>query len=297
MKPNPFLLLLFALFTLSCTDQEQAFDASGTFEARETIISSEAAGTIREFNVQEGQQLQAGQYIGYIDSLQLHLKKKQLQAQIRAALSRKPDVNAQLASLQEQLRAAQVEQTRIRNMVVADAATPKQLDEINAQVQVLRRQIAAQRSALGISTTSITQEALPLQVQIEQVNDQLARCRLVNPAKGTVLTKYAEAYEVTSPGKPLYKLADLSRMVLRAYLPGSQLPQVRIGQQVTVLLDAGTQQYRQYKGVLTWISDNAEFTPKTIQTRDERANLVYAVKISVQNDGQLKRGMYAEVKL
>ncbi|MBF9254056.1 efflux RND transporter periplasmic adaptor subunit [Pontibacter sp. 172403-2] len=293
----PAFLFFLMLVTASCNKQEDGFDASGTFEAEETIISSETAGTIEEFEVQEGQQLKAGQYIGYIDSLQLHLKKKQLEAQIAAVLSKKPDVAAQLAALQEQLSAARTEQKRISSMVAADAATPRQLDEISAQVKVLKSQIAAQKSSLGNSTQGITQETAALQVQVEQVNDQLAKSRLVNPVNGTVLTKYAEANEMAAPGKPLYRIADLSTMTLRAYITGSQLPQVELGQKVDILVGAGEEAYKTYQGTITWISDKAEFTPKTIQTKDERANLVYAVKIRVQNDGQLKRGMYAEVKL
>lgn len=291
------LFLLLALLTASCNNKDRTFDASGAFEAEETIISSEVAGRIEEFNIQEGQQLKAGQYLGYIDSLQLHLKKKQLQAQVEATLSRRPDVAAQLASLQEQLRAAQVEQKRIRNMVEADAATPMQLDAINAQVDVLKRQIAAQRSSLGISSESISQETVPLQVQIEQAEDQLARHRLINPVKGTVLTKYAEENELAAPGRPLYKIADLSTIILRAYITGSQLPEVKLGQEVEVLVGTGEEESKSYKGTVTWISDKSEFTPKTIQTKEERANLVYAVKIRVKNDGLLKTGMYADVEL
>ena len=298
MKPIQGSILLFlAVIAISCNPNGQEYDASGTFEAEETIISSEAAGVIRELKLQEGQQLKAGQYIGYIDSLQLHLRKKQLQAQVEATLSRRPDVSAQLASLQEQLRAAQVEQKRIRNMVAADAATPMQLDAINAQVDVLKSQIAAQRSSLGIATASISQETVPLQVQIEQAEDQLAKYRLVNPVSGTVLTKYAEENELAAPGKPLYKIADLSTIILRAYITGGQLPQVKLGQEVTVLVGAGEEEPKAYEGTVTWISDKSEFTPKTIQTKEERANLVYAVKIRVKNDGLLKTGMYADVKL
>lgn len=297
MKSISTILLLLALFTASCSNHEHAFDASGTFEAEETIISSELAGTIKKLNIQEGQQLKAGQYIGYIDSLQLYLKKKQLQAQIQAALSRRPNVPVQLASLQEQLRAAEVEQKRISNMLADDAATARQLDEITAQVNVLKSQITAQRSSLGISTESITQETLPLQVQIEQVNDQLVKARLISPLNGTVLTKYAEENEMAAPGKPLFKIADLSTIILRAYITGSQLNQVKLGQKVGVLVGAGDEEYRQYDGTISWVSDKAEFTPKTIQTKEERANLVYAVKISVKNDGLLKTGMYADVKL
>ena len=297
MKQIQIILLLSGLFLASCKSNESEFDASGTFEANETIISSEAAGVIKEFNVQEGQQLKAGEQIGYIDSIQLYLKKSQLLAQIGATLSRKPNVTTQLAALQEQLKAARVEQKRIRNLVAGEAATAKQLDEVNAQVKVLESQVAAQRSSLSISTESITREAAPLEVQIDQVNDQLAKCRLINPVNGTVLTKYAEEKEMAAVGKPLYRIADLSSMVFRAYITGDQLTGAKLGQNVTVMVGAGDQEYRNYKGIITWISDKSEFTPKTIQTKNERANLVYAMKISVKNDGLLKTGMYGEVNL
>jgi len=296
MKYFPNILLAAAFFIISCSAKEDNFDASGSFEAEETIIASEAAGVIKVFNLQEGQTLQAGQTIGYIDSLQLYLKKKQLQAQIGAVLSKKPNVSTQIASLQEQLKAAQREQKRLRNLVQVDAATPQQLDNMNAQVEVLQRQISAQRSALTISTESLSQEAIPLQVQIDQVNDQLQKCRLINPVNGTVLAKYAEEKEVAAPGKPLYRIADLSTLNLRAYITGDQLSKVRLNQPVTVLVDNGPDTYQEYPGTITWINNKSEFTPKTIQTKDERANLVYATKIRVKNDGFLKLGMYAEVK-
>ena len=296
MKYFPNILLAAAFFNISCSAKEDNFDASGSFEAEETIIASEAAGVIKAFNLQEGQTLQAGQTIGYIDSLQLYLKKKQLQAQIGAVLSKKPNVSTQIASLQEQLKAAQREQKRLRNLVQVDAATPQQLDNMNAQVEVLQRQISAQRSALTISTESLSQEAIPLQVQIDQVNDQLQKCRLINPVNGTVLAKYAEEKEVAAPGKPLYRIADLSTLNLRAYITGDQLSKVRLNQPVTVLVDNGPDTYQEYPGTITWINNKSEFTPKTIQTKDERANLVYATKIRVKNDGFLKLGMYAEVK-
>ena len=296
MKYFSHILLGAAFFIFSCSAKEDNFDASGSFEAEETIIASEAAGVIKAFNLQEGQTLQAGEMIGYIDSLQLFLKKKQLQAQIKAVLSRKPNVSTQIASLQEQLKAAQREQKRLRNLVQADAATPQQLDNMNAQVEVLQRQISAQRSTLTISTESLSQEAIPLQVQIDQVNDQLQKCRLINPVNGTVLAKYAEEKEVAAPGKPLYRIADLSTLNLRAYITGDQLSKVRLNQPVTVLVDNGPDTYKEYPGTITWINNKSEFTPKTIQTKDERANLVYATKIKVKNDGFLKLGMYAEVK-
>lgn len=293
---NVKILTLAALLLASCTDDRSGYDASGTFEAVETIISAEASGVIQELNVQEGQLVQTGQMVGYIDSTQLHLKKRQLQAQIGAVLSRKPNVAIQLAALQEQLHQAIREQQRIANMAEADAATPKQLDDANAQVAVIKKQIAAQRSSLGITASSLTEEASPLEIQIAQLEDQLAKSHIVNPLEGTVLVKYAEANETAIVGKPLYKIADLSSIILRAYVTGPQFTQIKLHQQVTVLVDDAAGKYREYEGIVEWISDKAEFTPKTIQTKDERENLVYATKIRVKNDGLLKIGMYGEVR-
>lgn len=280
----------------SCGKHEEAFDASGSFEAVETIISSEASGRIEKFDIEEGQQLKATQYIGYIDSTQLYLKMKQMETQIGALLSKKPKVSLQLAALHEQLKAAQVEQKRVHNLVKADAATPKQGDDADAQVHVLQAEIAAQKSSLNISSEGISQDANPLQVQIQQLNDQLQKCKLINPIEGTVLTKYAEVNETTAPGQPLYKIADLSTIILRAYISGNQLPVVKINQKVTVLTDDGNGAFKKTSGIITWINNKAEFTPKTIQTKDERANMVYAIKVRVTNDGTYKIGMYGEVK-
>lgn len=284
------------LLTAACNNDKDKFDASGSFEAEEVIISSEATGTIEQFDIQEGQTLKAGSIIGYIDSTQLYLKKKQLETQIDALLIRQPDIVVQLASLQEQLIAAEREQTRMSNLVKGDAATQKQLDDINANVSVLKKQIAAQRSSLSKSSQGISKEVTPIRVQIEQLNDQLDKCRIVNPINGTVLTKYAEAKEMANTGKALYKIADLSTIILRVYISGNQLPDVKLNQKVKVLTDDGKDGYKETEGVVTWINDKAEFTPKTIQTKDERANMVYAVKVSVKNDGTYKIGMYGEVK-
>lgn len=280
----------------ACKDNKVLFDASGSFEAAETIISSEATGTIKQFNIEEGQTLEAGQTIGYIDSLQLYLKKKQLEAQVTAILGRKPNIPVQLSILKEQLSTTEKERIRVANLVKGDAATPKQLDDINAQIEVLKKQIEAQQSTLNISSEGIGKDVVPLQVQIAQLNDQLAKCQIINPVSGTILSKYAEVNEMTAVGKPLYKIANLSNIILRVYITGAQLPQVKLNQQVKVLTDNGKGAYKETTGTITWINDKAEFTPKTIQTKDERANMVYAVKIKVKNDGWYKVGMYGEIK-
>lgn len=290
-------LTLFAILALiACRNKESQNDASGSFEAVETIVSAEASGSIKVLNLEEGQTLQAGQIVGYIDSVQLFLKKKQLQAQVNAVLSKSPDIGAQTASLQEQLRQAEREQRRTANLVKEDAATRKQLDDVNSQITVIKKQISAQRSSLGITSSSLIEETIPLNVQIQQLNDQIKKCRIINEVKGTVLTKYAEVNEVTAVGKPIYKIADLSSIILRAYITGEQISEVKPGQQVKVLVDDANNTYKTYPGTIEWISNKAEFTPKTIQTKDERANLVYALKVRVNNDGFLKIGMYGELK-
>lgn len=280
----------------ACSGNKAPFDASGAFEAEETIISSEAAGAITQLSVEEGQTLQAGQVIGYIDSMQLYLKKKQLEAQVIAILGKKPNIPVQLSALQQQLATAEKEKIRMTNLVKGNAATPKQLDDANAQIEVLKKQIEAQKSALNISSEGLGKDVIPLQVQIEQLNDQLAKCRITNTVNGTVLTKYAEVNEMTAIGKPLYKIADLSNIILRVYITGNQLPQLKLNQRVKVLTDDGKGGYKETAGTVIWISDKAEFTPKTVQTKDERANMVYAVKIKVSNDGSYKIGMYGEIK-
>lgn len=297
MKTQLTILLFIAAGMAACNHKEAAYDASGTFEAVETIVSAEASGNIKSLDVEEGQVLKAGQVVGFIDSVQLILKKKQLQAQISAVLSGRPDISAQTAALQEQLRQAERERDRTENLLKADAATRKQLDDAISQVAIVKKQIAATQSSLGITTVNLKDQTAPLEAQIQQLDDQLDKCRLTNPIDGTVLTKYAEAGEVTSPGKAVYKIAALNTIILRAYLTGDQLPHVKIGQQVKVLVDDTKDAYKTYTGTIEWISNKAEFTPKTIQTKDERANLVYAIKVRLNNDGYLKIGMYGEVKL
>lgn len=285
------------LLLSSCQNKEPEFDATGTFEAVETIISAEASGTLKEFDLQEGQQLAAEQQVGYIDSVQLFLKKRQLETQAKAVLGKKPSVNTQLAALQSQLYTAQRERGRIQNLLKDDAVPAKQLDDINAQIDLISKQIAAQRSTLDLSVSSIDKDVQPIEVQILQIEDQLQKSKIINPMAGTVLTKYAEVNEMASVGKPLYKIADLSNLILRVYISGDQLPLIKLNQQVKVFTDDGNGGFKETQGTITWINDKAEFTPKTIQTKNERANQVYAVKILVKNDGRYKIGMYGEIKL
>lgn len=298
MKHNTIkaLVILFFIAFASCNNTNNNFDASGSFEAEETIISSEASGVIKQFEIKEGQILKAGQPIGYIDSVQLFLKKKQLEAQITALLSKKPNLPIQLASLEQQLQTSEKEKVRISNLLKSNSISTKQLDDINAQIEVLKKQIEAQKSTLSITSQGLNKDATPLQFQIEQLKDQLDKCNLINPINGTVLVKYAEENEITAPGKPLYKIADLSTLNLRAYITGNQLSFVKLNQKIKVLTDDGKGGYKETEGIITWINDKAEFTPKTIQTKDERANLVYAMKVRVKNEGYFKIGMYGEIK-
>jgi len=284
-----------AMLLLSCS-REPKFDATGTFEAVETIIAAEGNGVIKKFQLEEGQELEPGQFVGFIDTIQLYLKRKQLEAMITSTVSQKPDINRQIASLKAQIKAAEKDKIRFTNLAREGAIPQKQLDDVVAHLDVLSGQLEALTSSLSITSKGISLQADPLTIQIAQVEDQLQRYILRNPVKGTVLSKYVEANELASVGKPLYKIADLSTLILRAYVTGSQLPSLKINQQVHVLVDGADGAYKEYPGVIEWISSKAEFTPKTIQTKDERANLVYAIKIRVKNDGYLKIGMYGEVK-
>ncbi|WP_220473494.1 HlyD family secretion protein [Flagellimonas aequoris] len=284
------------LLAISCSDTNGLYDASGTFEATEVNIASEANGVIKQLDLEEGQTLEIGEYLGYVDSTQVYLQKQQLEAQIKVLLNRRPDIAVQLSSLEEQLRQAKREQQRVQNLVNGKAAPQKALDDANSQVEIIENQIKAQKSTLSISTSSLVNETEPLQAQIRQLNDKLEKCKIINKVKGTVLTKFAEENETTVQGAPLYSIANLETLTLRAYITGELLPEVKIGQLVKVLIDSASENYKTYEGTVEWVSDKAEFTPKTIQTKEERANLVYAVKIKVPNDGYLKIGMYGEVK-
>jgi HlyD family secretion protein len=306
---NIFISMLATVFITACSSNGNKFDASGTFEATEVIVSSELSGKILSLTVNEGDTVSANRVVGTVDAEGIELQKEQVEASISSLSDKTADVGPQVALLQNQLAVQQSqlnnllhEKQRIENLIKQDAATGKQLDDINAQIDVVRKQmvvtqqqINVQRNNTSTQNKSILSESKPLQKRVEQLNDQLKRADIVNPINGTVLTKYAEAGELTSTGKALYKIADLGEMKLRAYVTGDQLSQIKLGQQVKVLVDDGKDKYKELVGTISWISDKAEFTPKTIQTKEERANLVYAVKINVKNDGYLKIGMYGEV--
>jgi len=303
-------IVLLSATISGCNWNKQQSDASGTFEADEVVVSSEVGGKILTLSVEEGSVLAKDSIVGIIDSVPLLLQRAQVEATIHSLRLKTMDVQPQVKLLEDQIEAQKIqlaylisERDRTIRLVKADAATTKQLDDYNDQIDVLRKQIEAnvqqikvQQTTVGTQNSSIMSESNPLNKSVAQIDDQLKRVYIKNPVNGTVLTKYAMAGEYTTIGKALYKIANLSVITLRIYITGNQLAQVKLDQPVTVLVDSGSSQYKHYSGVITWISDKSEFTPKTIQTRDERANLVYAVKIHVKNDGLLKIGMYGEVK-
>ena len=290
------LHIALTMLAVSCGPKIQ-YDAQGTFEATEVVVSSEATGRILRFNVEEGMPVTNGATVGEIDSLQLHLQRKQPEAQLSALIGSRPDIKAQAASLREQIAKQQTERNRVKNMLRDGAATQKQLDDIEAQIRVLESQLTATLSTLGKNTAAIDDNAAALEAQIAAIDDRIAKSRITSPVGGTVLVKYAEAGEFASVGKPLMKIADLDNIYLRAYFTSDQLGQLRLGDKVSVTADFGGDERYDYEGHITWISPESEFTPKTIQTKDSRANLVYAVKIAVKNDGRLKIGFAGEVIL
>ena len=276
---------------------EAEFDAQGTFEATEVVVSSEATGRILNFEVEEGMAVEANQMVGAIDSVQLHLQRKQLVAQQSALLGSRPDVKKQVAALREQIAKQNEELRRVENMLKDGAATKKQKDDIEAQIKILERQLDATLSTLDKNTSTINNNSAALEAQIAALDDRISKCRIISPIGGIVLVKYAEAGELASVGKPLMKIADLDNIYLRAYFTSDQLAKVNLGDEVKVVADFGGEERYDYVGRVAWISAESEFTPKTIQTKDSRANLVYAVKIAVENDGRLKIGLAGEVKL
>ncbi|MCB0710064.1 MAG: HlyD family efflux transporter periplasmic adaptor subunit [Ferruginibacter sp.] len=308
---------------VSCGSSKTKYDATGTFEADEVIVSAEANGQLLQLNVEEGATLAKDAVIGKIDPIAIELQKEQASSTIEALQQKTNDAAPQVSILESQmqlqkkqidvdetqLKVLEKEQARFQKLVAADAVPAKQLDDITGQVNVLKEkiiaaktqlkvlqsQVNAQRQLVAIQNRGILSEKIPMQKKVAQLQEQINKTNIINPVAGTVLSKYADAGEFTSIGKPLYKIANLSVMKLRAYITGNQLAQVKLNQQVKVMVDDGNGKMRELKGNISWISDKAEFTPKTIQTKDERANLVYAIKVNVVNDGLLKIGMYGEV--
>lgn len=287
---------LLSLLAVGCGNRDD-FDATGTFEATEVTVSAEVNGRILCFDVEEGDSVEAAVPVGAIDTVQLYLQKLQLERQVASARSSRPDVRKQATALREQIAQQQTERRRVENLLKDGAATTKQLDDIDAQLKILQGQLDALLSTLHNNLASIDENSSAIELQIVQIEDRMSKCRIVSPVGGTVLAKYAEAGELAAVGRPLMKVADLGQVYLRAYFTSEQLSSLRLGQQVTVTADFGGDERIDYPGRITWIASESEFTPKSIQTRNSRANLVYAVKIAVKNDGRLKLGLYGEVKL
>lgn len=282
---------------VACEGGSGDYDASGVFETTEVTVSARGTGEIMRFDIEEGHQVEAGQAVGYIDTIQLHLKKEELLGSLMATDSRRYNVSRQIASLRQEIATQKRERLRYENLVREKAANQKQLDDINSGLAVLEKRLAAQVETLENSNRSVSGEVLMLEARIAQIEDQIAKCVITSPVRGTVLSKYAEQGELAAQGRSLFKVGDLSDMYLRVYITAPQLTTLKVGQQVKVYADEDEDGRREYMGTVSWISDKAEFTPKTIQTRDERANLVYAVKVAVKNDGYIKKGMYGEMKL
>lgn len=293
---NYKLLFGIAAVLTACNSGDKEYDATGTFEATETTVAAEQAGTLLTFSLEEGDNIEAGTEVGLIDTTQLWLKISQTEASKAVYQSQKPDQEKQIAATRQQLAKARTEQQRYKELVADGAAPSKMLDDASNQVQVLQRQLDAQVSALQTSTNALSRQMDAADVQVRQLRDQLLKCHIKSPVSGIVLEKHVERGEYVTPGKPLFKIGDVRHMYLRAYITSAQLKNVKTGQKVKVFADYGGGQKKEYVGTVTWISSRSEFTPKTILTDDERADLVYAVKIAIETDGYVKIGMYGEVR-
>jgi len=302
-------LMIFLL--VACNNNKEPFDASGTFEADEVVVSAELPGQLLSFNVQEGDSISLNKVVGEIDAQNLNIQKEQVQASIHALGEKTADTGPQVLLLEKQLAVQEAElqntlfeTNRLENLFRQDAATGKQVDDIHSKADVQKKQIAVTKQQINVlrnnvatQNRSVMSETKPLEKKVSQIDEQIAKANIINPVQGIVLTKYAQAGEFVTAGKALYEIANLSEMTLRAYITGDQLTQVALGRQVKVRVDNGANSYKEFTGIISWIAGNAEFTPKTIQTKEERANLVYAIKVKVKNDGFLKIGMYGEVIL
>ncbi len=323
MQTTHYYLTALLFLTIACGKDNPDFEGSGVFEAHEVVVSAQVGGQITDLQIEEGTEVRAEQTIGHIDCEDFNLQKAQVEASKEALVLKKvealPEIyiiqkqivtqEAQVVTLETQLRVLTKERDRLANLVTLESAPTKQLDDAQGQVDILEKQLSVARAQLNVlhqqiesakesaqmKNRNIMSEDLPMQAQINRIENQISNCDIINPIDGIVIAKYAEPYEIIGTGKPLYKVADLSEMTLRAYLSGDQLTSVKLNQEVSVLVDDGKDAYRTYPGVISWISDKAEFTPKTIQTKSERANLVYAVKVTVKNDGYLRIGMYGEL--
>ena len=292
------LMIIAAVLVMlaSCGNNEKAYDATGTFEATEVTVAAEQSGVLMMFDVNEGDEVSLGKEVGLVDTTQIWLKIQQAGATKAVYQSQKPDMEAQIAATRQQLAKARQDQQRYRELVADGAAPSKMLDDATNLVQVLQKQLDAQISSLSTSTNALNKQMAATDVQVSQLMDQLQKCHITTPVKGTVLEKYVERGEFVAVGKPLFKMADTAQMFIRAYVTSAQLKDIKVGQKAQVLADYGDGQRKEYEGTVSWISSRSEFTPKTILTDDERADLVYALKVAIKNDGYVKIGMYGEVK-
>lgn len=288
-------LLILSFLSLSCSNYEKKADAYGNFETKEIIVSAEENGKIMELNIEEGDKIEVGKNVGYIDTTQLHLKRKQLLSTISALRAKTQDVQVQLDVLIQKKDNIIREKERLEKLLKDNAATQKQYDDVSGELLAIEKQIIATRKQLETINKGIISEVGPLEVQIEQINEQIEKSKIICPISGTILNKYVEAGELAAYGKPLFKIADIENMLLKAYISGSQLSSVKIGDKVNVLIDDEKGGNFSYEGTIIWISDKSEFTPKIIQTKEDRVNLVYAIKVAVKNDGKIKIGMPGEM--
>lgn len=288
------MLPLLLLFT-NCKSGNSGFDAMGAFEAEEVTISAQTNGEVIALHLEEGQQVVEGELLGVIDTTQLYLQKMALLSSQKGITAQRPDTKRQIAILEEQLATIEKEQARLERLLAADVATQKQLDDLTAKERILKKQISAQRATLGNANASITAQSTTLEIQVAQVEEQISKCYLISPLTGVVLRKYIQKGELAVASRPLFCVANLDTLTLRAYITGNQLAQIKLGDKVSVQTDDGSGSMRSYQGSISWIASKAEFTPKTIQTKDERANQVYAIKVRVPNDGFIKIGMYGQL--
>ncbi len=296
IKVSGLTMMAIAMCIASCSNNENEYDATGTFEATEVTVAAEQNGKLLQMDINEGDRIAEGRQVALIDTVQLYLKARQTGAAKLVYASQRPDIEKQVATTRQQLAKAREEYNRFTTLVKDGAANRKSLDDARNQVLVLQRQLEAQQSSLHTATNSLNAQMGTADIEKLQVADQLRKCHIVSPISGTVLEKYMERGEFATIGKPIFKMADTNHMFLRAYITSAQLKDIKIGTPAKVFADYGNGEKKEYKGKVTWISEKSEFTPKTILTNDERANLVYAVKIAVKNDGYIKIGMYGEVK-
>ena len=295
MKTTKLIMAVGLAMLASCGNNEKEYDATGTFEATEVTVSAEQSGTLIRFDVNEGDEIASGKEVGLVDTTQLWLKVQQMDAAKAVYRSQKPDMEKQIAATRQQLAKARQEEQRYRELVADGAAPSKMLDDATSQVAVLQKQLDAQIATLNTQLSTLDSQLSTVDVQVNQLRDQLQKCHIVTPIAGTILEKYVEQGEFVATGKPLFKMADVQQMYIRAYITSSQLQNIKVGQKAKVFADYGDGQRKEYDGTVTWISSRSEFTPKTILTDDERADLVYALKVAVANDGYIKIGMYGEV--